>query len=50
MIRPKPLVTTRLPRSAITLALCALLGACAVGPDYQRPELDVGASYKEAQG
>ena len=50
MIRPKPLVFTRLPRSAITLALCALLGACAVGPDYQRPELDVGASYKEAQG
>lgn len=50
MIRPKPLVFTRFPRSAITLALCALLGACAVGPDYQRPELDVGASYKEAQG
>ncbi len=50
MIRPKPLVFTRLPRSAATLALCALLGACAVGPDYQRPELDVGASYKEAQG
>ncbi|WP_240669436.1 efflux transporter outer membrane subunit [Achromobacter spanius] len=50
MIRPKPLVTFRLSRSAATLALCALLGACAVGPDYQRPELDVGASYKEAQG
>ncbi|WMD18764.1 efflux transporter outer membrane subunit [Achromobacter seleniivolatilans] len=39
-----------LPRSAVTLALCALLGACAVGPDYQRPELDVGANYKESLG
>lgn len=38
------------PRSAVTLALCAMLGACAVGPDYQRPQLDVGASYKEGQG
>ena len=37
------------PRSAVTLALCAMLGACAVGPDYQRPELDVGATYKEGQ-
>ncbi|CAB3704618.1 efflux transporter outer membrane subunit [Achromobacter pestifer] len=49
MIRPKPLTNAFLPRSAITLVLCALLGACAVGPDYQRPELDVGASYKEGQ-
>ncbi|KAG1081495.1 hypothetical protein G6F40_015469 [Rhizopus arrhizus] len=50
MIRIKPLSNAFLPRSAVTLALCALLGACAVGPDYQRPELDVGASYKEGQG
>ena len=27
-----------------------MLGACAVGPDYQRPALDIGASYKEGQG
>lgn len=39
-----------LPRSAAALALCALLGACAVGPDYQRPALDVGEAYKEGQG
>ncbi|WP_454668227.1 efflux transporter outer membrane subunit [Achromobacter kerstersii] len=49
MIRITPLHAF-FPRSAATIALCALLGACAVGPDYQRPELDVGASYKEAQG
>jgi len=38
------------PRSVAVAALCALLGACAVGPDYQRPALDVGAAYKEGQG
>ncbi|SHH21651.1 efflux transporter outer membrane subunit [Pollutimonas bauzanensis] len=32
------------------LAACGLLllGACAVGPDYERPSMDVGAGYKEA--
>ena len=39
-----------LPRVAAVAALSALLGACAVGPDYQRPTLDVGAAYKEGQG
>ncbi|MGE8688179.1 MAG: efflux transporter outer membrane subunit [Achromobacter sp.] len=39
-----------LPRALAAAALCALLGACAVGPDYQRPALDVGAAYKEGQG
>lgn len=38
-----------LPRAGLTLALCAALAACAVGPDYQRPALDVGAAYKEGQ-
>ncbi|MGY6268408.1 efflux transporter outer membrane subunit [Achromobacter denitrificans] len=38
------------PRGAAVAALCALLGACAVGPDYQRPALDVGVAYKEGQG
>ncbi|WP_251878805.1 efflux transporter outer membrane subunit [Achromobacter sp. Marseille-Q4954] len=38
-----------LPRSIAVAALCALLGACAVGPDYQRPALDVGTAYKEGQ-
>ena len=37
-------------RSIAAAALCALLGACAVGPDYERPALDVGAAYKEGQG
>ncbi|HEY9269843.1 MULTISPECIES: efflux transporter outer membrane subunit [Achromobacter] len=46
----KPVPNLFLPRSIAAAALCALLGACAVGPDYQRPALDVGATYKEGQG
>lgn len=38
-----------LPRAGLALTLCAALAACAVGPDYQRPALDVGAAYKEGQ-
>ncbi len=37
----------------IALALTvagALLGGCAVGPDYRRPDIDLGASYKESGG
>ncbi|MGY2291693.1 efflux transporter outer membrane subunit [Pseudomonas sp. SDO528_S397] len=35
----------------VSLALCAaLLSACAVGPDYQRPPVSEPAQYKEAQG
>lgn len=50
MIRnAKPFPSAFLPRAGITLALCAALAACAVGPDYQRPALDVGATYKEGQ-
>ncbi|EHK64703.1 efflux transporter outer membrane subunit [Achromobacter arsenitoxydans] len=49
MTRPKPYPFAFFPRAAVTLALCALLGACAVGPDYQRPALDVGEAYKEGQ-
>jgi NodT family efflux transporter outer membrane factor (OMF) lipoprotein len=34
-----------------SLVLCgALLSACAVGPDYQRPEVVEPAQFKEAQG
>ena len=29
--------------------LCLALSACAVGPDYQRPAIDVGVGYKEGQ-
>ena len=28
----------------------SVLAACAVGPDYQRPALDLGNAYKEGQG
>ncbi|ARP96663.1 efflux transporter outer membrane subunit [Bordetella genomosp. 13] len=31
------------------LLLCVALSACAVGPDYQRPAIDVGMGYKEGQ-
>lgn len=34
-------------RAALTGALAALIGACAVGPDYKRPGADVPAQYKE---
>ncbi|MCX7077952.1 MAG: TolC family protein, partial [Pseudomonas sp.] len=35
----------------LSLALSGLmLSACAIGPDYQRPELSAPAQYKEAQG
>ena len=29
-------------------AVAALLGGCTVGPDYQRPQAEVSAAYKEA--
>ncbi|MGC5698614.1 efflux transporter outer membrane subunit [Pseudomonas sp. NFXW11] len=36
---------------ALSLGLCVLLlSACAIGPDYQRPQLAEPAQYKEAQG
>lgn len=31
------------------MALAALLAGCAVGPDYQRPDIDVGTAFKEGQ-
>ena len=39
----------RASRGAAAALCCALLSACAVGPDYQRPAIDLGDSYKEAQ-
>jgi NodT family efflux transporter outer membrane factor (OMF) lipoprotein len=30
-------------------AWCVTLAACAVGPDYSRPAIDVGAAYREQQ-
>ncbi|PYY88795.1 RND transporter [Pseudomonas sp. TKO26] len=36
---------------ALSLGLCvALLSACAIGPDYQRPPVAEPVQYKEAQG
>ncbi|MBO9357291.1 efflux transporter outer membrane subunit [Bordetella petrii] len=54
MSRATPLLSlfaaTRAPRRAAAVLCCVLLSACAVGPDYQRPALDVGEAFKEAQG
>jgi NodT family efflux transporter outer membrane factor (OMF) lipoprotein len=33
--------------AAAAIALCLLLGACTVGPDYVKPEMAVPAGYKE---
>ena len=35
-------------RSSYLLAILPLLGACAVGPDYQRPPVETPASFKES--
>ena len=32
------------------LSAALLLGACAVGPDYERPNTAVSAQFKEASG
>ncbi len=41
---------TRLTFYPIAAALVAVLGGCAVGPDYQRPSTPEVGSYKEAEG
>ncbi len=38
----------RATRGMTALVLAALLGGCAVGPDYARPTLDLPQAYKEA--
>ncbi|MGB3289159.1 MAG: efflux transporter outer membrane subunit [Burkholderiaceae bacterium] len=40
----RPTILKRVAASGLALAL----GACAVGPDYQRPSVDTGLAYKEA--
>ncbi len=43
--------TRLLPRTLLrmtALAACALVTACAVGPDYKRPDTEVPQQYKEA--
>jgi NodT family efflux transporter outer membrane factor (OMF) lipoprotein len=37
-------------RSAAGILALALVGGCAVGPDYRRPDVGVGTAYKEAVG
>ncbi|WP_281849193.1 efflux transporter outer membrane subunit [Dyella sp. GSA-30] len=37
-------------RTALTVSLALLLGGCMVGPDYQRPQVSVPATYKELPG
>jgi len=37
-------------RSSSLFFATVLLAGCAVGPDYQRPVIDVGAQYRQAQG
>jgi NodT family efflux transporter outer membrane factor (OMF) lipoprotein len=45
-----PLITVRGSR-LLSLSLCvAMLSACAVGPDYQRPQTAEPAQYKAAEG
>lgn len=41
---------TRCSSRLLTLAACLLLGACAAGPDYQRPDVATPAAFKEMQG
>lgn len=40
----------RFLRCALPAALALALSACAVGPDYHRPDVPVGNAYKEVQG
>lgn len=37
-------------RNALFIAVCLTLSACAVGPDYERPKLEVPAQFKENKG
>ena len=40
----------RMVRGVLVATACALLGACAVGPNYKRPTFDAAAAYKEQDG
>ena len=37
-------------RTLVSLLLAGVLGGCALGPDYQRPELVAPAQFKQAEG
>ena len=40
----------RMMSGALVAAGCALLTACAVGPNYKRPAMDLSSAYKEQDG
>ena len=40
----------RMFAGVLVAASCALLTACAVGPNYKRPAIDLSAAYKEQDG
>ena len=40
----KPITGTTTMRSALILAAVVLLAGCAVGPDYERPNIDLPKS------
>src|SRR5690606_24636068 len=42
------MIMKRLGLRFTSLAMALFLAGCAVGPDYQRPEIDVPDAYKEA--
>ena len=42
--------TRKISRCLLPAALALALSACAVGPDYHRPDVPVGNAYKETQG
>jgi len=37
-------------RTLVSLLLAGMLGGCALGPDYQRPELAAPAQFKQVEG
>ncbi|MDN0076971.1 efflux transporter outer membrane subunit [Crenobacter sp. SG2303] len=41
---------SRVTRWVLLPLTAAVLSACAVGPDYSRPKIDIPASFKEAKG
>lgn len=45
-----PDLKTKICRALIAFAVVLTLGGCAVGPDYQRPQVTVPAHYKELPG
>lgn len=47
-LAPRP--RARIRGGVATALCCALMSACAVGPDYQRPDIDIGDDYRQRGG